>query len=147
MKPCAYCGRENEDQAALCPECGTTGFVLPQPRQPSSPPRSIYAPSGISVDFIRIFFKSPVEEEFAVECAEFIARVVGERVLQLRPNTKWSEILQWLGPTPKHQAVFALLLRLKFRKDVDEFIAAAGATTFREYVEYVCRHEHSATAA
>lgn len=27
MKKCAYCGRENSDDAVCCVECGTTGFV------------------------------------------------------------------------------------------------------------------------
>ena len=27
MKPCAYCGRENQDDAECCLECGTTEFV------------------------------------------------------------------------------------------------------------------------
>lgn len=29
MKSCAYCGRENEDDAMRCRECGTAQFVLP----------------------------------------------------------------------------------------------------------------------
>jgi ribosomal protein L40E len=29
MKSCAYCGRENEDDAVRCRECGTAQFVLP----------------------------------------------------------------------------------------------------------------------
>lgn len=35
MKSCAYCGRENEDDAMRCCECGTARFVLP-----ASPPAS-----------------------------------------------------------------------------------------------------------
>jgi hypothetical protein len=97
-----------------------------------------------SVEFIRIFFKSPTEGEFAVECAEFIAGVIGERVLLLRPDTKWSEILQWFGPKPVHGALFAMLLKKKFGRDVDEIITTAEFMTFREFVEYVCRHERSA---
>ncbi len=142
MKPCAYCGRENKDEALLCSECGTSDFVPPPLLKPALPSRP-----ASSVDFIRIFFKSPAEEEFAVTCAEFIARIVGERVLLLRPDTKWSEILQWLGPKPGHSVVFALLLRRKFRADMDEFLAASSVTTFRDYVEYVCRHQPSAASA
>ena len=91
-----------------------------------------------------MFFKSPTEEEFAVCCAEFIASVVGERVLQLRPDTKWSEILQWFGPKPVHGALFAMMLKKKFGTDVEEIIAASEFMTFREFVEYVCHREHSA---
>lgn len=79
-----------------------------------------------------------------MSCAEFIAGVVGERVFQLRPDTKWSEILQWFGPKPTHGALFAMLLKKRFGKDVNEIIAASEFMTFREFVEYVCSHEHSA---
>ena len=27
MKMCEYCGRENQDEAAVCHECGTSEFV------------------------------------------------------------------------------------------------------------------------
>jgi len=97
-----------------------------------------------SVEFIRLFFKSPVEEEFAIVCAEFIANVVGDRVLGLRPDTKWSEILQWLGPKPDHPALFAILLKKRFGPDVEEIIAASEFMTFREFVEYVCSHKQHA---
>lgn len=31
MKSCAYCGRENDDDATRCRECGTTEFAVPEP--------------------------------------------------------------------------------------------------------------------
>jgi len=31
MKKCAYCGRENDDDATQCPECGTGEFLAPDP--------------------------------------------------------------------------------------------------------------------
>src|SRR5439155_23194597 len=47
MKLCAYCGRENEDDAVLCRECGTQ-FVVPSAEtelhQPG--PSEITSPSG-----------------------------------------------------------------------------------------------------
>lgn len=36
MKTCAYCGKENEDGAVACAECGTSGFKVAA--EPSSPP-------------------------------------------------------------------------------------------------------------
>ena len=33
MKPCTYCGCQNEDSATLCKECGTE-FALPEPVDP-----------------------------------------------------------------------------------------------------------------
>lgn len=95
-----------------------------------------------SIEFIRLFFKSPADEEFAVRCADFIAGVVGDRVLELRPDTKWSVILQWLGPKPAHPALFAMLLKKAFGPDVKEVIDAPEFMTFRDFVEYACSHKH-----
>jgi hypothetical protein len=91
-----------------------------------------------------MFFESPTEEEFAVRCAEFVASLAGERVTLLRPDTKWSEIFQWVGRNPVHTALFTLLLKKRFGHDVDEMVAVAEFMTFREFVEYVCRPERSA---
>ena len=38
MKKCAYCGRENDNQATQCRECGTSEFVAPVPPQAVQPP-------------------------------------------------------------------------------------------------------------
>ena len=40
MKTCAYCGRENNDDATRCWDCGTAEFVVPAPApiQPDSVP-------------------------------------------------------------------------------------------------------------
>ena len=46
MKACTYCGRENEDTAAQCAECGT-GWQTPEVRQPLS--RSTKRFIGLSV--------------------------------------------------------------------------------------------------
>jgi hypothetical protein len=47
MKTCAYCGRENDDGAAECFECGTKDFNLPLdpvPSQGLSTPGSAFKP-------------------------------------------------------------------------------------------------------
>jgi hypothetical protein len=36
MKTCAYCGRENEDSAVHCGECGTEEFKAPEACNPPS---------------------------------------------------------------------------------------------------------------
>ena len=35
MKMCEYCGRENQDEAAVCHECGTSEFVATIPLTPT----------------------------------------------------------------------------------------------------------------
>jgi hypothetical protein len=95
-----------------------------------------------SVEFIRLFFKSPKEEEFAVRCAQSIARVIGERVLLLRPDTPWSDILGWFRPGARNAALFALILKQEFGSDFNEVLRNHEFLTFREFVEYACSHEH-----
>ena len=95
-----------------------------------------------SVEFIRLFFKSQAEEQFAVRCAQFLAGMVGERVTLLRPDTKWSEIFEWVGSSPVHATLSAFALRKEFGADAKEAIDNAAFLTFREFVEYVCRREH-----
>jgi len=40
MKECAYCGRENEDAAARCRECGTEEFKTAAPAETAGIPES-----------------------------------------------------------------------------------------------------------
>jgi hypothetical protein len=96
-----------------------------------------------SVEFIRLFFKSPKQEELAVRCAQSIACLVGHRVVQLRPDTTWSEIFGWRGLGPANAALFMLALRRQFGPCVKELNAASDFMTFREFIEYVCGREHS----
>jgi hypothetical protein len=132
MKACAYGGRENEDNAVNCKECGTAEFATPVPhsqRMPTIP----------SVEFIRMFFNSPVEEEFAVRCTQFLARIIGERIIELRPDMKWSEICKLLGPTPAHAFVLSYKLRTEFGEVAKDLIANLDFMTFREFVEAACQ--------
>lgn len=61
MKTCAYCGRDNEDVATQCRECGTTEFVvtsvsvLPPPQQPDSPRSFQRRGSGLLRQTLLIF--------------------------------------------------------------------------------------------
>jgi hypothetical protein len=95
------------------------------------------------VEFLRLFFKSPKEEEFAVHCARFLARIVGERVTLLRPDTKWSEIIAWVGPGFFHAVGLAAALKKEFGPLPEEVFANSEFVTFRDFVEYVCSREHN----
>jgi len=91
-----------------------------------------------------LFFKSPAQEVFAVRCAKLIASMVGERIADLRPDTKWSEIFQWAGPSRTHTVVFEFALKKEFDAAAKELIADPESMTFREFVEYACNPNHNA---
>src|SRR5262249_23653323 len=108
MRRCTYCGKEYDDAATVC-------AIDRQPVvQVRSPPEGGPKQSIPSFEFLRLLFKSPKEEEFAMRCAQFLARVVGEQVALLRPDTKWSEIIEWSGPSVVHAAALALALKKEF---------------------------------
>jgi len=136
MRRCTYCGAEYEDAVAVC-------IIDRQPVVEVLPPpgrnlRRAYAP----VEFLRLMFKSPKEEEFAVRCAEFLAIIVGKRVKLLRPDTKWSEIIGWVGEG-RGQAIFLVMaLRRELGVDLHEILANPELTTFRDFVEHVCSREN-----
>jgi hypothetical protein len=47
----------------------------------------------VGVEFIRLFFTSPPEEELAFRWATRLARLLGPEVSQLRPETTLAELL------------------------------------------------------
>jgi len=87
-------------------------------------------------EFIRLFFKSPKQEQLAVRCARFIASLVGERIADLRPDTRWSEIFQWAGRSPAHTVAFTFALKKEFGSAAKGIIDDPACMTFREFVEY-----------
>lgn len=132
MRRCTYCGKEYDDSATAC------GID----QQPVAEVPAI--PEDPSVAFLRLLFNSPKEEDFAIRCAQFLARIVGERITLLRPDTKWSEIIEWFGPSSAHGALLAIALHKEFGVAPNEILANPEFTTFRDFVEYVCDREDKA---
>ncbi|MGO8929936.1 MAG: hypothetical protein ACLQU3_23965 [Limisphaerales bacterium] len=135
MRRCTYCGKEYDDTVTVCAiDRQPVVQVLPPPEgssEQTKPP----------VEFIRLFFKSPEEEEFAVRSAQYIAGIVGERVTLLRPETTWSEILEWFGPSVVRVRLFETALLKKFGSDLKEVLTNPDFMTFRDFVEYACKRE------
>ena len=137
MKRCIYCGKEHDETAKICTidRQPVVEVCAPQPN-PSADP---------SVAFLRLLFRSPKEEELAIRCAEFLAGIAGDRIGLLRPDTKWSEIIEWLGPRYRDGVLLALLLKKKFGVDPEEVLANPEFTTFRDLVQHVSDRECKTT--
>jgi len=145
MNSCDNCGCDNEETAILCRKCGTADSVSAAPPAPLEPESSRTEVAARNLgEFIRLFFKSPKQEQFAVRCARFIANMVGERIADLRPDTRWSEIFQWAGRSPAHTVAFTFALKKEFGAAANWIIDDPECMTFREFVEYVCGPERNA---
>lgn len=79
-----------------------------------------------------------------MRCARFIASLVGERIADLRPDTRWSEIFEWAGRSPAHTVAFTYALKKEFGAAAKQIIDDPACMTFREFVEYACGPERKA---
>ena len=75
MKNCAYCGKQNEDDAVYCRECGTDGFKKPasadKPPEPVTP-QPEYVPT-------RLEFLTPTPQEMEMDLVNLArCRTLGE---------------------------------------------------------------------
>lgn len=133
MRRCTYCGKEHDDLATACAvDHEPVEQVVERPK-----------PGNSSFEFLRLIFKSPIREEFAVECAEFLARIIGDRIAPLRPDTKWSEIIEWLGHGVMGVSLLDVALAKKFGVVATEFLANSEFMTFRDFVEYACERRRN----
>ena len=90
----------------------------------------------VSVEFIRLLFRSGVEEEVAHRWAFRLEQLLGSRVMQLRPGTTLSELLTWAGTAGVESMDFVLVFEPELRMDFAEFLDHAEHVTFRELVEH-----------
>jgi hypothetical protein len=93
----------------------------------------------VDVEFIRLLFTDPVEEQIAHRWASRFARLVGPRVLQLRPQSTLAEMLEWAAAGDVDSLDFALVFEPELRMGLAEFLDYAEHSTFREMVQYYAR--------
>ena len=91
--------------------------------------------SGIDPDFIGLFFPLPVQEEIAVRWARRLARTVGKRVIELRPETTLEEIMQWATECSVDPIDFAMVFEPELRGCLASFLEDSDTTTFRYMVQ------------
>jgi hypothetical protein len=106
--------------------------MLPVPM--TSPPNT---PSqNVEVKFIRLLFTNPVEEEIAFRWASRLARLVGEQVRQLRPQTTLTEMLRWASRANVDSMDFVVVFEPELRMDFAGFLDNSDHATFRELVQH-----------
>ncbi len=97
------------------------------------------ASQSVEVEFIRLLFINPVEEEIAHRWASRLARVVGPQALQLRPQTTLAEMLKWAAIVKADSMDFAIVFEPELRMELAEFLDYSEHATFREMVEHCAK--------
>ena len=96
----------------------------------------------VNVEFVRLLFRSRVQEEVAHRWASRLARLLGPRIMQLRPGTTLAELLAWATTAGVESIEFAFVFEPELRLEFAEFLDHAEHVAFRELVEhYTARFE------
>ena len=93
-------------------------------------------PESVDVGFIRLLFKSRIEEEVAHRWATRLGKLLGPRVMDLRPGTTLSELMKWAAKCGAGSMDFALVFEPELRLEFAEFLDHAKQVTFRDLVEH-----------
>jgi hypothetical protein len=97
------------------------------------------ANQNLEVEFIRLLFTDPVEEEIAHRWALRFARLVGPQVLHLRPQTTLDEMLKWAATANADSMDFAVVFEPELRMDLAEFLDYSEHATFRQMVQHYAK--------
>jgi hypothetical protein len=95
--------------------------------------------ANVDIEFIRLFFRASDEEEIAHRWASRLARLVGPRVMELRPETTLSEILEWGAASRVESIDFVVVFEPELRIEFAAFLDESELTTFREMVQHYAR--------
>src|SRR5216684_521974 len=95
MKLCGYCGRENDESAHHCRECGTVFEILSPIGQENAGP---LASSPLFVDLANVPGAFSFQEGFSRPDWKIISRAVNATVELGQRSLAWEEVLrQWLA--------------------------------------------------
>ena len=93
----------------------------------------------IDVGFIRLLFRSPVEELIAHRWAERLRKLIGPQVMQLRPDTTLSEMLDWAAAAGVDSLDFVVVFEPELGLEFAGFLDYSDYATFREMVEHYAK--------
>ena len=93
----------------------------------------------VDVSFIRLLFRAPSEEAIAHRWAVRLGKLLGPRVLRLRPETTLSELLTWAAAVGVDSMDFVVVFEPELRMDLAEFLEYSDHATFREMVEHCAK--------
>jgi hypothetical protein len=94
------------------------------------------ASQNVDMEYIRLLFTDPVEEEIAHRWASRLARLVGGHALKLRPDTTLAEMLRWAATADVDSMDFVVIFEPELRMELAEFLDYSEHATFREMVQH-----------
>ena len=96
----------------------------------------VFTDQQVNVEFIRLLFADPVEEEIAHRWAFRFAVLIGAQALQLRPGTTLAEMLRWAAVAGVGSMDFVVVFEPELRMEFAGFLDYCEHATFREMVEH-----------
>ena len=96
------------------------------------------------VRFIRLLFTSSVEELIAYRWATRLSRLLGTRVMELRPDSTLSEMLAWAAAAGVDSMDFVVVFEPELGMEFAEFLDYSDHATFREMVEHYAKQSEPA---
>jgi hypothetical protein len=100
---------------------------------------NLHIKPDVDVGFIRLLFKSPVEELIAHRWAKRLAALLGARAMDLRPDTTLSHMLAWAAAAGVDSMDFVVVFEPELGMEFDEFLEYSDHATFREMVEHYAK--------
>ena len=93
-------------------------------------------------EFLRLRFKSRIEENIALRWALRRGAVVGPQAARLHPGTTLAEMLRWAATSGTSSVRCLMVFEPALRMDFAGFLDHANQVTFREMVQhYAARFE------
>src|SRR5262245_59219090 len=93
----------------------------------------------LDVRFIRLLFKSPIEGLIAHRWATRLGKLLGPRVMELRPDTTLSELLRWAAAAGAYSMDFVVVFEPELGMQFAEFLEYSDHATFREMVVHYAK--------
>jgi hypothetical protein len=89
-----------------------------------------------NMEFMRLLFTSPVEEEIALRWSKRLGRLLGMQALALRPETTLYDLMNWAEVLKADSFSFVCVFEPELREQFASFLDTAESVSFRQMVQH-----------
>ncbi len=93
----------------------------------------------VNMEFIKLLFTDPAEEQLAYRWASRFANLLGAQASLLRPSSTLAEMLLWAAAARVDPMDFVVVFEPELRMEFAHFLDCAELVTFREMVQHLSR--------